>query len=126
MPYHFHLKYGTTINSTPFGFQYPAYCRGPCTAVSRTVALKQYETALVTSFNDQRNDDVFWNGILRVKAGIDQSYRGPLCGYVKQHSLFTAKAIKHAAFNAAIQRLRYKNAILNAYEKQKQNRKPVP
>lgn len=27
LPFHFHAKYGTEIESYPFGHRYPAYCR---------------------------------------------------------------------------------------------------
>lgn len=105
-PYHFHTKYGTSIQSWPFAFQYPAYCRGPCSAVSHKAATKLYETALLTKLNGQRNEDVFWNGILRVKAEIKQSYHGHLCTHLQDKNLVRLKArSKLAAFEAEIQRL---------------------
>ena len=108
-PFHFHPKYGTTIESWPFAYQYPAYCRGPCNAVSRLAAEKLYQAALRTPLNGQKNEDVFWNGILRTKAGIGQTYAGNICTHLQDKNLRKLKAkSKLLAFDTEIRNLRNK------------------
>ena len=110
IPYHYHEKYGTTIKSWPVGFQYAPYCRGPCSAVSHQTAQKLRETALHTPLYGQRNEDVFWNSILRVKANIPQSYEGHFCTHLQDMALRRLHVKnKLSAFDREIKRLRMFN-----------------
>ena len=50
---------------------YPPYCSGTCYSISSSYARKIANTASVTNPQMFHHDDVFFSGILRVKADID-------------------------------------------------------
>ena len=80
--------------------------RGPCLAIPKDAAQKIYKSGQSTALNGQRNEDVFWNGILRVKSGVKQSYLGPLCVHLQDKNLRKLrKKSKIAAFDAKIKEL---------------------
>lgn len=65
-------KYNVTKEMFPPSFKYPDYCNGQCAVINRKALLAIEQQIQQTDINSFRIEDIYFTGILRQKAKIDQ------------------------------------------------------